>query len=162
MKVLFDCIKSNIQHCTLLWWQILFNLAIFDNLHFFKIKLKGLLLRLRLLTSFEISITPLIVLLTSCLPAIWVLNNLPISSIFALAAIFLALSVRFLKMICKQSVMKIMKMMKVFKSYRFISYWWQYDGLLHDSHHNFPQLLQQPLENGFLAGLCIHGQRTIQ
>lgn len=46
--------------------------------------------------------TPLIVLLTSCLPAIWVLNSLPMSSIFAFAAIFLALSVRFLKMIWKK------------------------------------------------------------
>lgn len=119
----------------------------------------------QILTSFEMSITPLIVLLTSCLPAICVLNNLPISSIFAFAAIFLALSVRFLNMICLGSeiIRYFHELMNFSKgTYCFISYWWQYDGLLHDSHHNFPQLLQQPLENGFLAGLCIHGQRTIQ
>lgn len=48
--------------------------------------------------------TEVSVLFTSCFEAMWDLKSRPMSSILALAAMFLALSVRFLKMIWKMGL----------------------------------------------------------
>lgn len=51
-----------------------------------------------------LAITPLSAFFTSGLPAMWFLNSFDMSSIVAFAAKFLALSVRFLNIICGRHV----------------------------------------------------------
>lgn len=108
MEILFDSVESHVQDGALLRCQILLKLFGYflrqknyqgqfrSQNRIYQIAFqKG---KLRICNNQ--TMTPLRALLTSCFPATLFLNSLDMSSIFALAAKFLALSVKFFRIIC--------------------------------------------------------------